>query len=269
MSVRSGKVIVFVFVGLLAAVLHVPAQEVPPSGSPGTTARAAAPIDVTGYWVSIITEDWLWRMRTPAKGDYTGVPLNDEGRRIADAWDPSRDQAGDNACKAYGAPALMRNPTRLHITWENDNTLRIDTDAGQQTRLLHFDQMQAPNGSRSRQGFSAAAWDLLNFRPPSSPGGLTERGGPVRGGSLKVVTTHLQPGYLRWNGVPYSENAILTEYFDRHSDYGTEWLFLTAIVDDPQYLTQRFIVSSHFKREPDASKWNPRPCEIVPPRNTN
>jgi hypothetical protein len=75
------------------------------------------------------------------------------------------------------------------------------------------------------------------------------------------VTTSIRPGYLRKNGVPYSENAVMTEYFDRHSAYGTEWITVTTLVEDPKYLTQPFITSTHFKKEADGSKWNPVPCE--------
>src|SRR3984893_10298650 len=102
---------------------------------PPPSPRDAAPMDLTGYWVSIVTEDWRYRMVTPPKGDYAAVPLNPEGRKVADTWDPAKDEAAGNRCKAYGAAAIMRVPTRLHFTSENDNTLRIETDAGTQTRL--------------------------------------------------------------------------------------------------------------------------------------
>src|ERR1051326_8142985 len=90
-------------------------------------AKASAPVDLTGYWVALVTEDWRWRMVTPAKGDYPSIPLNAEGRRVAGAWDPAKDEAEGNQCKSYGAGNIMRQPGRLHITWENDNTLRVDT----------------------------------------------------------------------------------------------------------------------------------------------
>jgi len=108
------------------------------------TAKAAAPVDLTGYWVSLITEDWRWRMVTPAKGDYPSIPLNEAGRRLADAWDPAKDEADGAQCKSYGAGNITRQPGRLHITWENDTTLRVDTDAGTQTRLFHFGNWKSP-----------------------------------------------------------------------------------------------------------------------------
>lgn len=221
-----------------------------PAGPP-PTAKASAPADFTGYWVSVITEDWRLRMVVPRKGDVANVPVNPEGRKVADSWDPARDAAAGAACKAYGAPGVMRLPGRLHITWENDNTLRIDTDTGQQTRLLHFGQAQRPAGERSWQGTSAAIWEF------AGTGGRGEKAGD----HLKVVTTNLRAGYLRRNGVPYSENAVLTEYFDRHSDVGAEWITHTRIVDDPTYLRLPYIVTSHFKRESDNAKWTPTPCQ--------
>src|ERR671923_2568025 len=122
------------------------------------TAREAAPIDLTGYWVSVITEDWKLRMVTPKKGVYEALPLNAEGRRVADTWDPARDEAAGEQCRAYGAANIMRLPGRLHITWENDTTLRIDTDAGTQTRLFHFGGSPSGSTEPGWQGYSAAEW---------------------------------------------------------------------------------------------------------------
>ena len=233
--------------------------------------KAAAPIDLTGYWVSLVTEDWRFRMVTPAKGDYASVPINAEGRKVADAWDPDKDIASGKQCKAYGAAALMRVPGRLHIDWQDDNTLKVETDAGTQTRLFHFGAAQPgglltssvpPPGQPELQGYSVAVWEVAG-------GGRGGRGGPgpggppagPRGGSLKVVTTHLSPGYLRKNGVPYSANTVLTEYYDRTNETdGTSYLIITTLVDDPQYLNQQFITSTHFKKEPDGAKWSPSPC---------
>ena len=230
--------------------------------APGTP-RALAPIDLAGNWVSIVTEDWRFRMVTPPAKDYASVPLNAAARAIADKWDPAKDEADGNACKSYGAANIMRVPGRLKISWDNDTTLKIETDAGQQTRLLHF--AGTPSGEPSWQGYSVATWE------PARGGGGGGRGGgggggaapaPPRGGSLKVVTTRLKEGYLRKNGVPVSENATVTEYFDRHSETdGSEWFTVTTIVDDSKYLAQNFITSTHFKKEPDASKFSPSPCK--------
>jgi hypothetical protein len=232
----------------------------PAPPQPPPTPRAAAPIDVTGYWVAIVNEDWRWRMVTPPKGDYASVPLNDAGRKVADSWDPSK----DGRCEAYGAAALLRMPTRLHITWESDNVLKVETDAGQQTRRLLFDKSRPAPTARSLQGFSLAEWE----RPARGGGGRGGRGGPetgpAPGASLKVMTTRLSGGWLRRNGVPYSEDAVVAEYFDRFATpAGDEWLAVTTMVTDPRYLNQDFVTSSHFKRESDGSKWSPSPCKAT------
>src|SRR5215471_8293545 len=108
-----------------------------PQPSPPATAKASAPIDFTGYWVSIIVDEWRFRV-SPQKGDIPYLPLNPAARQIANAWDPGKDQAEGNACRAYGAVGVMQRPGRLHITWADDNALKIEADAGTQTRLLHF-----------------------------------------------------------------------------------------------------------------------------------
>jgi hypothetical protein len=218
--------------------------------------KETAPIDVTGNWVSVVTEDWRWRMLVPKKGDYTSVPLSPEGKKVADTWDPAN--ISNDGCKAYGAAALMRVPSRFYIAWENDSTLRIDSDAGKQTRLLHFEKSAKPPAGKSWQGYSAAEWELI-----AQPGGLgvSIQHGPGKSGALKVFTTNLRAGYLRKNGVPYSDDTTMTEYFDRLTDKGVDWLTVFTIVEDPRYLDQPFVTSTHFKREPDRSKWMPTPCE--------
>jgi hypothetical protein len=234
-----------------------------------TAARRVAPIDLTGYWVSIVTEDWRYRMVTPPKGDFPGLPLNAAARQIANAWDPAKDEADGNACKSYGVGNVMRVPGRVHITWQDDSTLKIETDAGMQARLLHFgDAARAPAGDAGWQGHSVARWEIAG--PQRRGGGAGTgpapdgrgRGAPAtRFGSLKVVTTHMRAGYLRKNGVPYSENAVVTEFFDRHTEAnGDEWFTVTTIVDDPKYLTEPLLTSSHFKREANGDKWRPSPC---------
>jgi hypothetical protein len=229
------------FIAPLVLLLFVAAPSAHAQTPANTTAKASAPIDITGYWVAFVTEDWRFRMITPRKGDYQPVPMTPEARKVADAWDPAADEASGNQCKSYGAGALMRLAARFHITWQDDNTLRVESDAGMQTRLLHFNSPTSSPGERTWQGYSSAQWDK-----PSS---------------LKVTTTNLRSGYLRKNGVPYSENAIVTEYFDiAPIPSGGQVLLVTAIVDDPQYLRQPFTTSSQLKKEADGSKWDPTPC---------
>ena len=166
----------------------------------GKTPKESAPIDLTGYWVSIVSEDWRFRMLTPPKGDHPDFLLTPAGTKLADSWDAAKDEAEKDHCKAYGAPNIMRVPGRFHITWADDRTLKIETDAGQQTRLLRF--AAAPGApvatatgtaaGPSRQGASTAQWERK---------------------SLRVDTSNLLPGYLQYNGVPFSSGLKMVEYF--------------------------------------------------------
>jgi hypothetical protein len=253
-------------------------QAQPAPGSP----RAVAPFDPTGYWVAVVTEDWRWRMVTPPKGDYASVPLSPEGRRVADMWDLAKDNESGNQCKAFGVGGIMRQPGRLHITWQDDSTLKVDFDAGTQTRLLQFDKSKQPPAEKTWQGHSIAEWEIPVARGRGAGGGgggggggnvAGPRGRPAptpRGGSLKVVTTNFREAYLRKNGVPYSESASITEYFDRLPPHpnGDVWLMVITTIEDPKYLNQPFYTSTHFKLEPNGSKWSPSPCQTDPPGRT-
>ena len=220
--------------------------------TPPAAAKASAPVDLTGYWVAFISEDWRYRMVTPPKGDRVNIPVNAAAIAVVNAWDPAKDEAAGDQCKSYGAIGAMRQPGRVHITWADDNTLKVDTEAGTQTRLLHF-AATPPSAEPTWQGDSSATFEYA--------GGRRGRG-PATNGDLKVVTRNLRPGYLQKNGVPYSANASLTEYFSRTTEpNGDTWLILTAIVDDPQYLNVPFIRSTHYKRLADNfAGWSPEAC---------
>jgi hypothetical protein len=297
-SILLASSFVISFGGLLCAQQGgAPAQ---PAGTP----KSVAPEDITGYWVSVITEDWAFRMVTPAKGDFTSLPLNPEGVKAGNTWDPAKDVAAGEQCKAYGAGGMMRMPVRLHITWQDEQTLKMEVDNGNQVRLFHFGNTTKAPADTSWQGFSAAEWETtregLGQAAPAAalngPRGFGGGGGGGRGGaggggggapggggvagfingapitpnqlsgSLKVTTTKLRPGYLRRNGAPYSANAVMTEYYDRTvQPNGSEWLILTSSLNDPQYLTVPLLLTTHYKREPDGAKFNVRPCRVTAP----
>jgi len=243
---------------LLIALLLVAGSLLPVSAQRGgqqgpASARADAPVDLTGMWVSVVTEDWRWRMRTPPKGDYASVPLTPAAVTVADAWDPARDAAAGEQCRPYGAAAIMRVPGRVRISWNDDATLKVETEAGTQTRLFAFSGA-TPSREPTWQGVSMAEWQVA--------GGGRRGAGPGRGGALRVVTTNLRPGYLRKNGVPYSANARVTEYYNRvNESNGDSWLIITTMVEDPQYLNTRWVTSTHFKKLADDAAWNPTPCD--------
>jgi len=214
----------------LAAVYPVVAQE--------TSPQMAAPVDLTGTWISVVTEDWRWRMIVPAKGDFASLPLTEEGRRVANTWDPEVDKAKGDECKAYGPGGIMRMPARVKISWEDNNSIRLETDHGRQVRMFHFDSSEL-NAAGTLQGNSKASWDNR---------------------SLKVITRDMSDGYVRRNGVPYSANAVVTEWFDQHTTFGEQWFTVTTVVEDPLYFNQKFVVSSSFKKLANDRSWNPKAC---------
>ena len=227
-------------------------------GASSRPARNAAPIDLTGYWVSYVTENWRYRMVTPAKGEYRRIPVSPAAVPIINAWDPSADDRAGAQCRSYGAAAIMNVPARLHITWQDADTLRVDIDAGTQTRLLRFTQRASSGVKPTWQGESVARWEPVAEPDPDSRNASM----PLpKGGSLRVVTTNMRAGYLRKNGVPYSERATVSEHFDLAPlPDGGQLLLVTIVVEDPVYLTAPYVTSPHFKRERDGSKWDPTPC---------
>jgi hypothetical protein len=254
---------------LSAGVVTPALAQGPPAGRgapPPATPRAGAPVDFTGNWVSIVSEDWRWRMITPPRGDYANIPVNAEARKVADGWDPARDEAASEQCRAYAAPAIMREPGRLRISWVDDTTLKMETDAGIQTRLFHFGAPAPQGATPTWQGYSTARWEGplrgVGVGPAGPPLGIGPRFG-AQSRTLEVVTTQIRPGYLRKNGVPFSPNAVVTEYFDLFKEPdGTDWFVVTTVVTDPQYLNGPWVTTSHFKKEPDGSKWSPTPCQV-------
>jgi len=230
----------------------------PPAG------RVAAPFDITGYWVSLVTDDWRYRMLTPPKGNVDYMPVTAEARRVAGTWDPAKDTAAGEQCKAYGAGGIMRLPGRLHVTWDDDNAIRMETDAGTQTRRFFFENTpqlataHPPAAMPSWQGYSLARWEFPGAgRGAQAPG----RGGATRVGQLRVVTNHLRPGYVRKNGVPYGPNTTVTEYYVLLTDGGgQQYLVVTTMVDDPAYFQPAYIKTYEFKKQKDAAGWNPQPC---------
>lgn len=218
-------------------------------GGGAQSAEEAAPVDLTGYWVSIVTEDWIERMSPDSPPSGTGGGRGG-GRGAAVSPDPGE------PCRVYGAAGSMRVPGRLHIAWADENTLQVDLDAGTQMRVFHFNASGPPPTQKTLQGYSVASWQ-------TGGGGRGGRGrgggGGPQWGSLNVVTTNMMGGYLLTSRSAYSENAVLTETFILHSDFGQDYLTVRAQIDDGG----NRMTSSTFKREPDGSKFRPSGCEVV------
>ncbi len=244
----------------LAAQTAVHAQGRRAPAGPPPSAHALAPVDLTGYWESLVTtEDWVYRMVTPRPGDYAGVPLKPAGLEVMNAWDPAKDTAAGEQCKSYGAAAIMRVPEHLHITWQDDQTLKMQTDAGEQTRLFHFvASMAEAHGPRTWQGYSVAEWEFQR------QGGGFRGGGKAVWGALKVTTTNMKAGYLRKNGIPYSEKAMELEYYDPVQESNGDGLMVeTSVVTDPVYLFSPFVTDNNFLKLSSAAGWEPSACSAM------
>jgi hypothetical protein len=199
-------------------------------------------------------------MHTPPKGDYASLPLNAEGRRVADTWT----EALDGSCLAFGAAAVLRMPTRVHITWQDERTLKLETDNGRRpASSTSMRPRRHAGAARSLQGTSVAEWQAAEVvRARGTEGGETSaRVGHGAWTPLKVTTTNLTAAWLRPNGVPVSEDAVVTEYFDWFGEGAEQWFVVTTMVDDPKYLSERLVISSNFRRESNGAKWAPKPCK--------
>jgi hypothetical protein len=284
---------------------HLAAQQAqgpPPPPTTQLSGRQSAPIDFTGTWASVVTEDWQWRFVTPIVGDYTGVPLNQVGDKTARSWNPEADVKAGEQCRGFGAAAINRLPTRMQVSWVDDNTMKLDWDLGTQSRLVYFDKSKAPAGPASYQGHAIGEWIDAPAPPagracggaaaaPATPAAGAARAGgaapaaaaaggraggapaggrgnaapAARNGGLKIVTTNLKAQYLRQNGVPVSEKAVVTEFLDLvPAPDGSQWLIVKTQVDDPTYLSAWYQVSSQFKKEANNGKWAPTPCDLLP-----
>lgn len=249
----------------------------PPDAPAVPNAREQAPWDPSGYWASLITQNWRHRMVVVGPGDYVGVPINAEAKKVADAWNPAAAEAAGRECEAYGGGIIMWLPERLHISWQDTNDLRVDTDAGMQTRMLHF--LSARDGARgglqaappssppqpptdvapSLQGYSVARWVLAGV---GAFGGAGEPHSQY--GSMQVTTDHMLPGLLRKNGIPYDGNAKKTEWWDlRQESTGEQWLTISTTLLDPHYLTRPYVYDPIFQKEADGAKWDPTPCSLT------
>jgi len=238
-------------------------------GPPPEPGRASAPVDLTGTWVSIVTEDWRWRMVTPQIGDLANIPENKLSREYAMEWRPEMDVG--NECRAYGAPAIMHRPGRINISWEDDKTLKLDFDAGHQTRNFYFDP-SVEAGEPSRQGHSVAQWESprgMQVSPEISnvvPIGMQFPRPEMVSNALQVTTNNITAGYLRKNGLQHSDQVEMREYFNLITiPDGSTWLVIDIIVEDPTYLTTPWVTSMNFKKEADDSNWSPEDCFVTNP----
>ncbi len=198
-------------------------------------APAFAQVDFSGEWAPLYHEDGPERLPGPELADYTELPINDgranagrqlgrgshlrggripvpsARRRLLDArlGQPAR-LARDRSGHASAVIALHTHM----LAWDSERTIYMDGRAHPPDYAHH-----------TWQGFSTGVWE---------------------GNMLTITTTHLKENYIRRNGVPRSDKAIVTEHWTRHGDY----LTVTTVIEDPVFLTEPLVRSDNWYLDP-------------------
>ena len=209
-----------------------------------TGAPAHAQVDFSGEWAPRFWEDQLERVPGPELGDFLGIPISDAARLRAEAWDASIQTLPEWQCRPHSADYIWRGPSNLRITKDVDPVSRETTAFHAEwlrsvDRAIYLDGRPRPpaDALHTWAGFSTARW---------------------MGDVLEVTVTHLKEGYLRRNGLPRSDKAMLKEYWIRNGNY----LTVTAIVHDPVYLTEPFIRTTDYELDLH-QRVPPYPCAVV------
>ena len=215
------------------------------------TAPMAAQVDVTGEWGQRRHEDQPERGPGPDLGDYAGMPVNAAAIQRADAWSSSRLTLPEYQCRPHPADYSPRGPANLRI-WET-----IDRETQQLVSYHTHISWQAPERTIWMDGRPHPP----EYAPHTWQGFST---GEWVGTSLKVTTTHLKTAFLRRNGLPRSDQAVMTEYWSRRGDFLTH----TLVLDDPVYLEEPFVRTTNWALNPD-QQLDPYPCAYVVEVPTN
>jgi hypothetical protein len=189
-----------------------------------TCHAASAQVDLTGTWVGINNQDTTDRGGGPRAVDYTGVPLNDEGRAKALSYSPSMYGQIERQCVHYNPVYSVIGPFAFSIQNEYDgdgNTIAILIGSWVDKAPMTIWMDGRPHPSKNARlpigGFTTGVWE---------------------GETLVTTTTHMKTNYLRRNGTPSSDASVLTMYFLRHG----ELLTVVGSVEDPIYLTEPFVI---------------------------
>src|SRR5262245_13160452 len=192
-----------------------------------TAAPAFAQIDFSGEWAPLYHEDAPERGPGPELGDYLEMPINDAARLRADSWDADRiSVVQEYQCRPHAADYALRGLGNIRIWREIDTATQrliafhMHFLAWDSERTVWMDGRPHPGdyAPHTWQGFSTGVWE---------------------GNMLTITTTHLKANYLRRNGLPRSEKAILTEHWTRHAD----WLTIVSVIEDPVFLTEPLVRS--------------------------
>jgi glyoxylase-like metal-dependent hydrolase (beta-lactamase superfamily II) len=213
-------------------------------GAPKGKGGPPVAVDFSGWWTANLQEDSGERGAGPELVDYGGIPINEAGRLWALSYDTSRLTSRFHQCDGYVAPYSVRAIGNTRVWEERDPKLHTPialhwySQTFEGHRVIWLDGRPHPPAyaPHTWMGFSTGTWV---------------------GNALRVETTHLKQGWLRRNGLPESDQATLVEFFVRHGDHIT----YTSVITDPVYLSEPWIRTTDFYRNPtDPGAWL-FPCE--------
>jgi hypothetical protein len=165
--------------------------------------------------------------------DYTGMPLNDEARTKALSYSESQLAMVERQCQGWPAFYMVQGPFGLKI-WSNTDPIKgtvlsyvIGAWEDRAPLTIWMDGRPHPSqyAEHTRAGFTTGKWE---------------------GNTLVAYTTHMKAGFLRKTGPPSSDQATMTTRFYRHGDV----LTVLAVIEDPIYLAEPWILSKSFQLSP-------------------
>ena len=210
----------------------------------GTAAPALAQVDLSGTWATRNHEDWMERWPGPDVGDFTGLPINEDAVARALAYSPSQLALPERQCLYYGPTYTVIGPFGLRIWSESEPVdgrviswhMSGAVDKTPRTIWMDGRPHPSPNAVKTFRGFSTGRWE---------------------GDTLIVTTTHMKAGPLRRNGVPHSDQTVMTEFISRYDDK----LTILAIIDDPVYMEEPHVISRTWQEDADTVvPVYPAPC---------
>lgn len=222
---------------------QAPAGAGPPAGFAGKGAakgKGPAPaVDFSGWWTANLQEDAAERGAGPELVDYGGIPINQAARLWALSYDTSRLTSRYHQCDGYVAPYSVRAIGNTRVWEERDPRLQTLTAVHWYSQTFEGHRVIWMDGRPHPPAYARHTW--MGFST-----------GTFVGNALRVETTHLKQGWFRRNGLPESDQATLTEFFVRHGDHIT----YTSVITDPVYLTEPWIRTTDFYRQPtDPGAW--------------
>jgi hypothetical protein len=188
---------------------------------------AAAQVELAGSW-GARNHEFLSGDGLPV--DFTGIPLNEEGRIRALSYSQSQLAMVERQCQGWPAFYLVQGPFGLSISKEVDplkgNVIAYTIGPWEDRAPLTIWMDGRPHPSKyaehTRAGFTTGRWE---------------------GNTLVAATTHMKAGFLRKTGAPSSDEATMTLRFYRYGDV----LTVLAIIEDPIYLAEPWLLSRSFQ----------------------